>query len=327
MKLDRRTLVTSVAAGVVDACIVRDIAGAKSPPKSSILNFSFDRELQSILDQAERVLPDAPRSPEQRSVRNVFELTRNLGSLLDRALKKARTRDQDASDLADRIGTVLSQISRANRDGTPDEPRGPAPTLTPQLRAEYRRLFDTCRVSSDHRTEINSAVSRIKSPDYVQRYKDVSTETGVPWYVISALHYREANLNFMGHLHNGNFLKRKTVDVPPNKPDGTWPPEPWDAEQAWRVSAADALTRYRNKNWNLEDMLFMFELYNGWGYRGHPGFRSPYLWNYTQHYERGGYPRDHEWSDSYVSRQCGVVVIIKSLADVMPNEVVIRRST
>jgi lysozyme family protein len=76
------------------------------------------------------------------------------------------------------------------------------------------------------------------------------------------------------------------------------------------------------KNWTVEQMLFGFEKYNGFGYRPH-NIMSPYVWNYSQFYTRGGFPCDRCWSDSYVSKQAGLAVIIKALKQVDPNGVIL----
>jgi lysozyme family protein len=55
-------------------------------------------------------------------------------------------------------------------------------------------------------------------------------------------------------------------------------------------------------------------------YRYHK-LNSPYLWSYSQYYSRGGYPCDNCWSDSFVSKQAGLAVIIKALSDAAPADV------
>ena len=135
--------------------------------------------------------------------------------------------------------------------------------------------------------------------------------------------HRHVSFHFMGHLHNGDFLKARTVQVPRNQPNppAVWPPQPWDAEKAWKISAENALHPFRNvPSWSVERMLYVFEGYNGWGYRDHPGFVTPYLWNYTKFYAGGGYPCDHCWSATYMSKQAGLVSIIKAIADAAPSE-------
>src|SRR5262249_45359500 len=116
-------------------------------------------------------------------------------------------------------------------------------------------------------------------------------------------------------------LDRKTTHVPAKRPVGVWPPTPFDPRTAWRLSAIDALTKFKEiRAWTVEEMLFKFEEYNGFGYRPH-GILSPYVWNYSQFYSHGGFPCDRCWSDTYVSRQAGAGVIVRSLSQVDGNEV------
>ncbi len=178
--------------------------------------------------------------------------------------------------------------------------------------------------------EIAHACKRILDAKAVQMYKQVEISSGVPWYLIGALHYREASLNFLGHLHNGDYLKRLTYHVPPNRPNPPeqWPIVPWNAEQAWIISANDALTKLSDMTdtWTLEWMLYACERYNGWGYQNHKGFVTPYLWNYTDVYKGCGYPADGVWSSSYHSRQAGLVPILKILAQMAPTQIAINYS-
>jgi lysozyme family protein len=244
--------------------------------------------------------------------------------LLSNSLANLSTGDLDSEQFTEQLGQRIADLDANARDATPELLQGPPPPFR-SLKEEYRTRFSTCVVDPAHRSEISHGCRRIIDPNAVRIYKQVEITSGVPWYLIGALHYREASLNFLGHLHNGDFLKRRTYHVPPGRPNPPeqWPIVPWNAEQAWIVSANDALTRLASltDTWTLEWMLYACESYNGWGYRNHPGFISPYLWNYTDLYKGGGYPADGVWSATYHSRQAGLVSIIKSLVEIAPAQI------
>jgi lysozyme family protein len=138
--------------------------------------------------------------------------------------------------------------------------------------------------------------------------------------VIGAIHFREAGSNFLGHLHNGDNLRQKTKNVPANHPPGPWPPNPWDARLAFRTSAIDALQKYKSvERWTVERALYTFESFNGFGYRD-KNINSPYLWSYSDLYEKGGFPRDHYYDSNWVSKQAGLGLVIRAVSNAALNE-------
>jgi lysozyme family protein len=186
-----------------------------------------------------------------------------------------------------------------------------APGLTPELRAEYERLFETCEV----RPERVQAVGRwlTKIGEARPRYESVGTPLGVPWFFIAVVHCLEASLRFDTHLHNGDPLTARTVHHPPNRPrDGSPPFE-------WEFSAKDALVGQgldRWQDWSLAGLLYRLEAYNGFGYRKHhPEVLTPYLWSFSQHYSAGKYVQDGVWSPTAVSQQCGAAVLLRALIE------------
>lgn len=301
----------------------------------SVFSLPLDAELSSVEAQAAALGLAAPRASRAPASRSPALLSFYLGEYLDQALAKAAAGDVTASEFSDRVGRLISQLARSTRDPALADPSLQTKKEGPpfdQLQPEYKSLFTTCKINSTHQAELNSASRKILSADYQRRYRAVELDTrkdgkaGVPWYVIGALHYREANLNSMGHLHNGDYLKEKTTDYPPGRPLGPWPPVPWDAEVAWRKSAVDALQDYGDQeDWTLERILYTFERYNGWGYRWHSTkqsvHRSPYVWNYTDKGTTGGFPVDHKWDPNYVSKQAGLAAILKTLLIQSPDQI------
>jgi lysozyme family protein len=178
------------------------------------------------------------------------------------------------------------------------------------LKPEYSRLFRTatirneCRDSTDwHRDMMQKSKAR---------YQSVSGDTGVPWYFIAVCHALESSFNFRAHLHNGDYpLTARTRQVPAGRPSKWLPPSDWES------SARDALRLLGfagQKDWTLERTLYRLEAYNGFGYR-HYGVASPYLWSFSNHYERGKYVADRKWSATAKSQQCGAAVMLRLLTD------------
>jgi len=180
--------------------------------------------------------------------------------------------------------------------------------LTAALRSEYKTLFDTCVIRPQYQPEINAAAQKMIANK--ARYQAVAASTGVPWTVIAVNHELECGLSFNKHLHNGDPLSAKTVNVPKGRPPGN---PPW----TWEQSAADALTEYAKwKDWSVAGTLYMLERYNGVGYRlYHPSVLSPYLWSYSTHYTMGKYGSDGKWSPTLVSKQPGTAVLLRRLAE------------
>lgn len=142
-------------------------------------------------------------------------------------------------------------------------------------------------------------------------YEAVQKRTGVPWWWILPVHYREGNLNFHTHLHNGDPLSGYTTHVPAGRPHvGHGPPFSWDE------SAADALNMRQLSlitQWSPERALYEWEGDNGWGYFGR--INSPYVWAWSSHYSGGKITRDHGPIESVYDQQCGCAVIFKRMID------------
>ncbi len=185
----------------------------------------------------------------------------------------------------------------------------PAPKLTPTLAREYNDLFDTCEVRDEHSAEVAVVINHILN--FQDRYAAVAAVTSIPWFVVAVIHAMECGLRFDEHLHNGDPLTARTVQVPAGRPKKGSPPF------QWAISAADALecdglTSWQD--WSVPGTCYKLEGYNGWGYRSH-GVNTPYLWSYSNNYTSGKYITDGVWSNTAVSRQCGAAVILRRMAE------------
>jgi lysozyme family protein len=189
-----------------------------------------------------------------------------------------------------------------------DATEASAPTLG-ELRDGYRRLWAGCSINAAKAGEV--AFHRRKILAGRASYEQVSAQTQAPWWFIGIVHALEASFNFNGHLHNGDPLGARTVQVPRGRP-----PQ-WNPPTDWVSSAVDAITFDGNAGvdiWSIEVALFRFERYNGFGYRSR-GINSPYLWSFSNQYARGKFVKDGVFDPDAVSRQCGAAVMLKALVE------------
>jgi lysozyme family protein len=178
------------------------------------------------------------------------------------------------------------------------------------LKAEYAQMFKTLEVRPEHQ-ELASWYRTMMAKSK-PRYQEVGKDLGVPWFFVAATHGLEASFNFRAHLHNGDFpLTARTRQVPAGRPLVWLPPADWES------SAKDAikLLGFNNQSdWSLERTLYRLEAYNGFGYRRR-GVPTPYLWSFSNHYDRGKFVADGSFSAKARSQQCGAAVMIKLLVD------------
>ncbi len=179
------------------------------------------------------------------------------------------------------------------------------------LAPEYLSLWRTMQVRPEWRNRIATAARKIAFGK--ERYQTVERDTGVPWWVVGIIHHLEAGCEFTRHLHNGDPLTARTVQVPRGRPlTGSAP-------FRWEESAADAL-RYdkldRVEEWTVPALAFALERYNGLGYRQRGAIASPYLWSGTTHYTRGKFKSDGKFVSTLVSEQPGAMALARELAQI-----------
>jgi len=182
---------------------------------------------------------------------------------------------------------------------------------TDRLQAEYERLWHSCQIRPEYERDVDAMAAQVERGK--DRYLSAVNGTQVPWWMVGTIHMMESGGSFEKHLHNGDPLTGRTVREPAGRPVTGNPPFKWE------VSAKDAL-RYsdlnRIQNWDISQVLYRLEGYNGWGYRlSHPEVLSPYLWSRTNMYERGKYIADGKFSPSSISTQIGAAAIMRRLAE------------
>jgi lysozyme family protein len=180
-------------------------------------------------------------------------------------------------------------------------------TIYADLKSEYETYYALCTANRQRSANVEYCISRIEK--FKQVYHDVGSDLNIPWYFIGIIHGMECGFNFGAHLHNGDPLTARTVNVPANRPANGKPPF------TWRDSARDAMIfdGYTHETeWSIPRMLYLFEKYNGFGYRK-LGIPSPYVWSFSNLYIKGKFLSDHHFDPNAVSAQCGAGVILKDL--------------
>jgi lysozyme family protein len=175
---------------------------------------------------------------------------------------------------------------------------------------DLQKAWNEMVISDNRKDEIIHVCKTILSNK--DRYKKVETETGVPYYVVASIHYRESTLSFNHHLHNGDSLLERTTHVPAGRPRTGEPPFTWEE------SATDALKDIEIDNkshvWSITNMLYQLERYNGFAYRKY-GIFTPYLWAATNHYDKGKYVEDGVYDPNAIDHQLGCAPLIRYLTD------------
>ena len=121
-------------------------------------------------------------------------------------------------------------------------------------------VFNTCTVREKNRSDVNWNVSKLTDKRYQERWLAAAQEVCCPWYFVGLIHCMEASFDFGAHLHNGDPLSEKTVQVPKGRP------APWNPPSDWVSSAKDALTYdgFANvEDWTVSHTLYRLESYNG----------------------------------------------------------------
>ena len=176
------------------------------------------------------------------------------------------------------------------------------------LRSEYEKSFAAMVIRPEQKSLVDWHINQLVKNQI--RYRSVSRKVNnVPWATIGVIQAMECGFNFSCHLHNGDPLTSRTKQVPAGKPTTGQPPF------AWENSAVDALKLEgfeKVTDWSIPHMLYLLEKYNGFGYRN-MRMPTPYLWSFSNLYERGKYVADGRFDRDAVSRQCGAAVMLKAL--------------
>lgn len=178
-----------------------------------------------------------------------------------------------------------------------------SPHTVSNYRAGYERMWRDLKITNAKAAD--SAARLVLS--HKATYVEAERLTGVPWFAIGLQHHRECNCNMRGVLHNGQLIigtGRRTTIVPKGRgPFSTF-----------LESAKDALRGYAAKLWDIAQIAFTNEAFNGFGYRSH-GIPSPYLVGGSNLQKRGKYVSDGVYSSSAWDTQIGTLTILKRLCE------------
>lgn len=179
-------------------------------------------------------------------------------------------------------------------------------------KARYTDLWSKVSVRNDKISTLDWYINKLL--DGKNEYQKIEQTLGIPWFVVGVIHAMEGSFSFKTHLHNGDPLNARTVNVPENRPVAGNPPF------SWRESAIDALEHMGASSYkhfdSIEGICFYMENYNGWGYYTyHNHVNSAYLWSFTNHYTKGKYVSDGKWDENAVSGQAGSIAILKRMVD------------
>lgn len=316
---DRRQVVTGLAAAAALPFAAR--LGALSPAAAQTPGGTWSA-LTALSEEAQRLGLSVPRmglAPAAGS-EEFSEIQPALVDFMDGVAASApdapAATSADVAGLIDRASDLLRAARNAERVPR-DIPEGPqaAAVTAPKFEDvadDYRKLFSTCEIKSDKRSEVQWYVSKITDAARRKSYEAVAEETCVPWYFTAIIHGMECSFDLTSHLHNGDSLKAKTKNVPAGRPN------PWLPPSDWVSSACDAI-RYdkldEKADWDLAHVLYRWEAYNGWRSRLLYKINTPYLWSFSNHYTKGKFVADNKWDPNAVSKQCGAAVMLKALVE------------
>jgi lysozyme family protein len=331
----RRTFVASASALLASSVLAPGILIAEEPASgwSTPRGGSFGQALRLLRERAGA----AGLGEQAQKGSRAFEINENFSALLpdildlidaleDERPRAAPDKTGELDTLIDEATRLLGALSANERMARTYETLDPDERLIDthtyeEYRDGYLELFDACAIRPQHQGTVNWYLSILTRPKNRSRYERVAQTLRIPWYFIGIIHALEGSYNFRAHLHNGDALTGRTVRVPRGRLISSTPP------YTWEQSAADAMEMknfHTAEDWSLARMLYCFERYNGFGYRG-KGINTPYLWSFSNHHSKGKYTSDGQYDPNAISNQCGAAIMIRMLADrsviTLPNRV------
>lgn len=172
-------------------------------------------------------------------------------------------------------------------------------------------MWNNCVVDSSKLSMAQDACQFIMNNRVI--YQQVGDTLNVPFYVIGAIHYREASFSFKTYLANGDPL----FDENGNPIETAHVPKGLGPFPSWTAAAIGSIQHMNwgvGWHWDLCNALDNCERYNGLGYRG-IGKPSPYIWAGTNQYVGGLWVKDGPYGyDANVhDNRIGCAVIFKAL--------------
>ncbi len=323
-KLDRRQVTAGIAASLALPLSVR-LLDRSAVAQTTTAGTNAWRDLADLSQEAQRLGLSVPRMSLAASAggggfdETMPAVLNFMDSVEASAADVRGVTSTEVDALLERASEILRtarNVERMPRDIAGEGEMRAAPRVTPptfeSIADDYRKLFTSCQITESKRSEVAQYVSKIVDPARRKAYEQVFEETCVPWYFVAITHGMEASFDTRAHLHNGDSLKNKTVQVPAGRPD------PWKPPSDWVSSAVDAMKYdkfHEKSDWDLATCLYRWEAYNGWRSRTLHSINTPYLWSYSNHYTKGKFVADGVWDGNAVSKQCGAAVMLKALVE------------
>lgn len=183
----------------------------------------------------------------------------------------------------------------------------------------YRAAYAECKIDVGHERSVANDVALVLHGK--QQYLVSQNDTGILWWILGCLHFKESSCDFQAILHNGQRgiigpeamrLNRKSTIVP--KGVGPFPD--------WRTATKHAVegprwAKIRAGAHDIGEILYAAERYNGAGYLTGAGKAetSPYLWARSSiNDDFGKYVSDGVFDPKATTQKTtGMAVIIKEL--------------
>jgi lysozyme family protein len=179
---------------------------------------------------------------------------------------------------------------------------------------KYQELWNNM-VINDHDLKqiIDDAQNILK---YRRQFEIAVIGTPIPWQFAGIIYYREDGLQFKGHPHNGDSLKKRTINEPSGRPLANPANK---AGYTFMESFADLIALkawHKVPVWNMPSLLYYFESNNGFGYRRlHHPINTPYLWSGTSLYKSGKFVSDGHYDATEKDAQMGAAPLLRYLTD------------
>lgn len=310
--LERRsaTTIDAAEASTLGKCLPRLHEMLNEPPSEPL---EVAATLLSVTDEVERAVAATRQGPFDGYLvaleghlhqLNVLTGAALGASALARAPLQAAAAKRRSAARTRRPTFAERSLAGARSTSTAQAPATDYATL----QHEYQHLYDTMQVRPAQQGAVAFYVRMLRRNQTL--YDTVGHELGgIPWVFIGALHGLECCFRLDQHLHNGDPLTARTTHVPKGRPVTGKPPF------TWRESAVDALRLKkldRETDWSIARMLYLFESYNGFGYRRF-AVHSPYLWSMSNHFSTGKFVADGRFDPNATSKQCGAALMLKAL--------------
>lgn len=180
--------------------------------------------------------------------------------------------------------------------------------------------WSRCTILPNREAEATKAVARLLEEKAQFRYRAVEAATGVPWFVVAIIAYRESDADFSKQLGQGDPLDRISIHVPKGR--GPYLDHPTDGpgHDAWHRCAVDTLQNTppytaRWKDWTAGGTLTILILYNGIGYEKYHHEPSPYDWGGTSIQQIGKYTSDGQFNPGVWDTQLGCAALLKKMME------------